>query len=100
MTFPPTYSNGTAVDQRFEVVLTARVTTAAMSPSQNNLQAINTARFDSLATHGRLGAAARDGVVDHHDAPAAARRSPSRTTPAVPVPGGTTVEYTRDRAAT
>jgi hypothetical protein len=40
------YDNNTAVPQRFLVTATARVTGAALTTAQNNVNRVNTARFD------------------------------------------------------
>ena len=52
LSFGPVYANGTGTDQRFEVELTARVTTAAVTATQNAVTRTNTARFESLAAPG------------------------------------------------
>ena len=52
VSFGAEYANDTDTDQRFEVVIPARVTLTAITPSQNNLGRTNTARFESLATPG------------------------------------------------
>ncbi len=92
VTFPGTYSNSTALDQRFQVVLTARVTPDAMSTTQNNLQAINTARFDSLVTLGgsALPPATASWTINLRQPQAVVAKVNDASTP---VPGGTTVEY-------
>lgn len=91
--FDGTYNNATALDQRFEVVLTARVTPAAMSATQNNLQAINTARFDSLATLG--GSALPPATASWTINIRQPRPEVTKTNDAdTPVPGGTAVTFT------
>ena len=52
VTFGAEYANDTDTDQRFEVLLSARVTLNAITPTQNNIGRTNTARFESLATPG------------------------------------------------
>lgn len=93
VTFPSTYNNATAVDQRFEVVLPAQVTGAAMSTAQNNLQVINTARFVSLETLGGSAlppATASWTITVRQPRPDVTKANDSDG----PVPGGTTVAYT------
>ena len=80
-----------------QVVLTARVTAAAMSPTQNNLQAINTARFDSLATLGGSAlppATASWTITMRQPRPDVTKSNDSGG----PVPGGTRRRVHRDRA--
>ncbi len=52
VSFGATYTNATATDQRFEVTATALVTTAAATPTQNNLRRTNTATFSSQRADG------------------------------------------------
>ncbi|GIG22363.1 hypothetical protein Cch01nite_30870 [Cellulomonas chitinilytica] len=93
VTFPELYTNGTTVDQRFEVVLPVRVTTAALQPTQNALDATNTARFDSLESPGgsALAPATASATVNlRQPQPLLAKTNDQST----PVPGGTLVTYT------
>lgn len=52
VTFPETYENTTNTDQRFQVTLTARVTSSALPTGQNNVTRTNEARFTSLREPG------------------------------------------------
>ena len=93
LSFGPVYANGTDTDQRFEVELTARVTTAAITSTQNAVTRTNTARFESLAAPGGdplVPVTAGYGVNLRQPRPTLTKATDQTT----PVAGGTLVTFT------
>lgn len=97
VTFGAEYANDTDTDQRFEVLLTARVTLNAITPTQNSIGRTNTARFESLATPGGdplTPITATYSVNLRQPRPALTKS----TDQPGPVPGGTLVTFTLNAA--
>ena len=97
LSFGVAYANPTDTDQRFEVEVTARVTTAAITVTQNAVGRTNTARFESLATPGGdpLTPVTANYTVNVRQPRPTLAKSTDQT---APVAGGTVVTFTLNAA--
>ena len=93
LTLGSVYTNSTDLDQRFEVLLTARVTTDAITESQNAITRTNTVSFTSLETSGGdpLPPVSSSYPVNLRQPSPTLTKTTNHTAPA---PGGTLVTYT------